>query len=117
MTPRVTRATSNRAIRRLMRLARTQYGLFTRSQAYGCGLADDGLWRATRAGVVVRISRNVFRFTVVPGSYQQKVLAVCLRAPGRIWASHRAAGALWSLDEVPYGVVEVTSLISIPAIM
>jgi very-short-patch-repair endonuclease len=105
--------TSNRAAERLTRLARSQYGVFTRQQAHTCGLTDDSLWRRTKSGLLVAESKNVFRFAVVPQSFKQMLLAQCLRAPGRIWASHRAAGALWQLDEILPEVVEVTSLISI----
>jgi very-short-patch-repair endonuclease len=38
-------------------------------------------------------------------------MAVCLRAPGRVWVSHRGAGGFWDLDDVPRNVVEVTSLV------
>jgi very-short-patch-repair endonuclease len=105
--------TSNRAAERLTRLARSQYGVFTRHQAHTCGLTDDSLWRRTKSGLLVAESKNVLRFAVVPQSFKQMLLALCLRAPGRIWVSHRAAGALWQLDDVPPEVVEVTSLISI----
>jgi hypothetical protein len=105
--------TSNRAAKRLTRLARSQHGVFTRQQAHICGLTDDSLWRRTKSGLLVAESKNVLRFAVVPQSFKQMLVAQCLRAPGRIWVSHRAAGALWQLDEILPEVVEVTSLISI----
>ena len=96
-----------------MRMARRQYGLFTRKQALECGFTQDDLWRRRKSGLIVRESKNVLRFAAVQPSFKQCLLATCLRAPGRIWVSHRAASALWALDECAPGIVEVTALVSL----
>src|SRR5919106_1709581 len=107
------RGRSHTAVVRLVNLAERQYGLFARSQAHKVGLYDDWLWRQMKSGEIVKEYSNVFRFTVVAPSFHQRVKAICLRAPGQIWASHRAAGALWSLDDIPPSIVEVTSLVNL----
>jgi very-short-patch-repair endonuclease len=96
-----------------MHLAQKQYGLFTRRQAHSLGLSDDWLWRRMNSGQVCKEYSNVFRFAVVAPSFRQRLKALCLRAPGKIWASHRGAGALWALDDIPSGVVEVTSVVDL----
>lgn len=109
----VTDGKPDRSTERLLRVARRQYGVFTRAQALDCGLTNDRLARRRKSGLIVPESKNVFRFSVVPRSLQQMLLATCLRAPGRIWVSHRAAAALWGLDDSPSGLVEVTSIVSL----
>jgi len=96
-----------------MHLARSQYGVFTRDQARRCGLTDDTLWRRTRSGLLVSEYRNVLRYSLIPPSFHQQLMAVCLRVPGSIWASHRGAAALWGLDEVRPDIIEVTSSIPV----
>jgi very-short-patch-repair endonuclease len=107
------RGRSHQAAAQLMNLAERQYGLFTRNQAHKMALSDDWLWRQMKSGETVKEYSNVFRFTVVAPSFHQRVKAFCLRAPGQIWASHRAAGALWGLDDVPPSIVEVTSIVNL----
>lgn len=94
---------------RLIALAQRQYGLFTRDQAHSLGLTDDWLWRRMESDQICREYSTVFRFTVVVPSFHQKLKAYCLRAPGKIWASHRGAGALWGLDDIAPNTIEVTS--------
>ena len=92
-------------------LAHGQFGLFTREQALSLGLTNRWLRRRIRSGLPTPEYFEVFRFSAVPPSFHQRLLAVCLRAPGKIWVSHRGAGAFWDLDEVPRNIVEVTSLV------
>jgi len=101
------------AAARLMNLAQKQYGLFTRDQAHKLGLTDDWLWRQMQSGHICREYSTVFRFTVVAPSFQQRLKSYCLRAPGMIWASHRSAGALWGLDDIAPGVIELTSTVDL----
>ena len=95
----------------LAALANSQLGLFTRAQAHSFGLTNRWLSRRTRSGLLVPEYFDVFRFSATPQSFHQRLMAVCLRAPGRVWVSHRGAGGFWDLDDVPRNVVEVTSLV------
>jgi very-short-patch-repair endonuclease len=97
----------------LVEVARKQYGLFTRSQALQLGFSNSWLLRRVRSGLLIREYMSVIRFSAVPSSFQQRLMAECLRAPGKVWASHRGSGCFWDLDDVPDGLVEVTSVVDI----
>ena len=92
-------------------LAHNQFGLFTRAQANALGLTNRWLQRRLRSGLLTQEYFDVLRFSAVPPSFHQQLMAVCLRAPGKVWVSHRGAGGFWDLDEVPRNIVEVTSLV------
>jgi very-short-patch-repair endonuclease len=93
-------------------LAHSQFGLFTRAQANSLGLTNRWLLRRVRSGLLTQEYFDVLRFTAVPPSFHQQLMAICLRAPGKVWVSHRGAGGFWDLDDMQGNVVEVTSLIA-----
>lgn len=93
--------------RRLIALAEQQDGLFTREQAEASGLGRSARARRLEAGRWERVQRGVFRFAGAPSSWRQQLLAACLAGDGLI-VSHRASAALWELEGVPEGLVEVT---------
>lgn len=95
----------------LGQLAHGQFGLFTRAQALSLGLTSRWLQRRIRSGLLTLEYFDVLRFSAVPPSFHQRLMAVCLRAPGKVWVSHRGAGGFWDLDQVPRNIVEVTSLV------
>jgi very-short-patch-repair endonuclease len=99
------------ALAALAALAHTQFGLFTRAQANSLGFSNRWLQRQIKSGLLTQEYFDVFRFAAVPPSFHQQLMAVCLRAPGKVWVTHRGAGGFWDLDEVPRNVVEVTSLV------
>jgi len=61
-----------------------------------------------RTGEIVAVDHNVFRSTLTPPSWEQRLLAACLAGPAV--ASHRAAGALWHVPDLEPGALEVTAL-------
>jgi very-short-patch-repair endonuclease len=67
------------------------------------------MYRRCQSGLIVKEYPRVYRFAAAPPSFQQKLKAVTLRAQGQVWASHRAAGGFWRLDDVPTGVAEFTT--------
>ncbi|MGO8877006.1 MAG: type IV toxin-antitoxin system AbiEi family antitoxin domain-containing protein [Acidimicrobiales bacterium] len=69
-------------IARLSALAATQRGLVTRAQACGLGCSDRLLRRLCDRGAMDRTGRGVYRFTAVPISFEQEVLAACLTVRG-----------------------------------
>ncbi len=79
----------------VVRRARQQAGLITRSQAHQLGLSDRmirgrldrGSWTALRPGIYV--------VGAVPGSWEQSVLGACLASGSDAFASHRTGLRLW----------------------
>jgi hypothetical protein len=91
------------------RLAREQFGVLSRSQALLLGISDSGIGRRLASGQWERVHRGVYRIGVVPPSWHQRLMAACLWGGKGTVVSHRAAGALWNLDGVGPGFVEVTT--------
>ena len=82
---------------RASRLAGTQLGLITRTQARHCGLTDAAIAYRLKT-VWTRVDNGVFLLPGFPESWQQRVMALCLRREGEVFASHSTAGALLVLD-------------------
>jgi len=99
----------------LARIAAAQEGLFTRRQALEVGL--DACWvsRRRKSGLIVREYERVYRFAGAPQSLKQQLKAITLRAPGKVWVSHRGSGGFWQLDDVPAGTLEFTTSAGIKA--
>jgi hypothetical protein len=95
--------------RHLNGLIARQYGLITRAQALAHGLSSSAIDRRLASGEWIRVYRGVYRMAATPVTWQQELLAVCLREPGQVWASHRAAAGLWRLDDCEPGQLEVTT--------
>lgn len=91
-----------------MDLAASQHGLATVDQLAALGV--------TRAAVRHRIgvqrwawaARRVVRIGGAPETWESRLLAHILSAGDGAVASHRAAAALWGLDGVGQGIVELT---------
>jgi very-short-patch-repair endonuclease len=88
-------------------IARAQYGLVTRAQLLRVWTPKQIKLRLAQ-GLLILIRPNVYRVTGVPGSWRQRLLAVCLSYGGPTVASHRSATRLWLLDGVPSQKLEVT---------
>jgi very-short-patch-repair endonuclease len=94
---------------RIARLAATQHGVFTRTQAVGSGASSGVIeWRLANERWE-RIHRGVYRLAGVPPSWRQALLAACLAWGGGTAASHRAAAALWTIAGFEPGPVELTA--------
>ena len=89
-------------------LAATQHGVFHCRQATDAGFTakmrrvrrENGRWEP--------LFPAVYRLAGAPFSWQQRLMAACLALGPAAAASHRAAGALWGLDGLEPGLVEVT---------
>ena len=91
------------------RTARQQYGVLSRSQALTAGISSSGIGRRVAGGRWERVLPAVYRVAGAPETWEQRLLAACLHAgPGAV-ASHRAAAALWRMDGVRPGSVEITA--------
>ncbi len=101
--------------RLLASLAANQYGVVNRAQLRAAGFSDTAIDRLIRQGRLDLVGPRVFRVTAVPRSWAQQLMAACLSVGSAVWASHRAASALWQLAGVPQGVIEITSTRSLVA--
>lgn len=95
---------------RIRRIASRQYGVFTRAQALVAGLSSGGIYRRTRSGIFMRVHPGVFTLSGSAASFESRVMALCLRAPGRTWACGQTAAILWQLDDFRPNLVEVCSI-------
>lgn len=77
----------------LSQLFASNYGLATRSQLRGLGFTDSSIQRLVSTGRISRFLPSVFRSTAVPITWETHALGGCLRSPGKVWISHRAAAA------------------------
>lgn len=85
-----------------------QHGVFTHGQARRAGYSDAAVTRRVATGEWVRLHPRVYRVAAFPRTWRQRALAACLWAGRDAVLSFRAAGALWRLDGVERGPVEVT---------
>ena len=59
------------AVQELLKLAATQYGLFSRAQAHDHGVSDRMLQRRVRGGVLDQLGASVYRVAGAPPSWHQ----------------------------------------------
>lgn len=83
----------------LAKVARKQWGVFSRAQAIEAGATIRTIRRRVSLGKWVEVERGVYRFPGGHETWHQKVSAATLSLPGAM-ASHRTAAFLWGLDGV-----------------
>jgi very-short-patch-repair endonuclease len=88
-------------------LAASQLGLVTRAQLRELGLSERSVGGRLTSGRLVALYPGVYGITGAPHSWEQGVLAACLRTSGV--ASHRTAAALLRLSKAGPGELEVTT--------
>jgi very-short-patch-repair endonuclease len=89
-------------------IASTQFGLISVRQARENGLSADAVRHRTSGGLWDRILPGVYRIAGAPLSWHQRLMAASLWAPEAA-VSHRAAAALWELEGIPPGPVELST--------
>jgi very-short-patch-repair endonuclease len=90
-------------------LARRQYGLIARAQAYDLGVTPARIKQELRADRWIRVLPGVFRINGTPLTWQGRMLAFCLAVGPQAVVSHRSAAALWDLAGFgPPGRVDLT---------
>lgn len=99
---------ASRNSRRLEAVALPQHGAFSQDQALGAGFTPSAIARRVASGEWVRMLPRTYRIAAVPRTWRQRAMAACLWGGESAVLSHRAAGALWQLDGVTRGPVEVT---------
>jgi hypothetical protein len=92
----------------LARLASSQHGVVSAAQAGAVGLTLDNLRTRVGARLLVPVHRGVYRHAATPGSPKADLMAAVLACGGGAVASHRSAGRLWRLRDVPRWRPEVT---------
>lgn len=75
----------------LLRLAAAQYGMFNHEQWIAAGLALRRLYRAVEHGWFQQVSQRVFRVSGSPWTWEGRVMAATLVAPGQVFAARRTA--------------------------
>ena len=93
---------------RVLEIAATQFGLFTRTQAHEHGVSDRVLQRRVRNGLLEQLSARVYRVAGIPETWEQSVLLACLAGGSQCVASHRTAAALHEYDGFGRSALEVT---------
>jgi very-short-patch-repair endonuclease len=76
-------------------------------------MTDASIRRSVRRGLWIKAESNVFRVAAAPPTWEQRLIAACLRHHERVWVSHRAAAAFWGLDGFSPGIVEVTAEVDV----
>jgi very-short-patch-repair endonuclease len=81
----------------LGKVARRQWGVFSKAQAIEQGATQATIRRRLLSGRWFEVERGVYRFPGGHTSWHQKVIAATLSLPGAM-ASHRTAAFLWGLE-------------------
>lgn len=90
-------------------LAAARHGILTRDDLMGpCGLTESAVDRRLKNGDLIRLHRGIYRLAAHPPTWKGSVLAAQLAGGEGAFSSHRTAGALYALDGVPAGAVEVS---------
>jgi len=92
-----------------MKLAETQYSLFTREQVLALGFTPEAIWHRLRTARWEQVAVGVYRLAGSPRTWEQRLLGLVLAA-GPAAASHRSAAALLGIPGFERcGLVEVTT--------
>lgn len=95
----------------LFRIASTQHGLFTASQANACGISNSLLRYHAGTGTYIRKQRGVYRFRDYPSYYREHVMEAVLAAgKDRAVVSHESALELYELSDVLPRATDLTLL-------
>lgn len=88
---------------RLVELAKTQYGAFSRAQAHGVGLTDHQLRTRVRARALQQIGPNAFRLPGTDTSAIARLVGLMLDVGKPVWAAGPTVAALYRLDGFELG--------------
>ena len=95
-------------MRAIADFAREHYGLFTGLHAAMVGIDHHEVDYALRAGTVVAVYEGVYRFAVVPVTWESDLLAACWAGGFRAMASHGSGAAMWELPGRRRSPLEIT---------
>ncbi|MFN2588554.1 MAG: type IV toxin-antitoxin system AbiEi family antitoxin domain-containing protein [Actinomycetota bacterium] len=97
------------------RVAERQHGVVARAQVLERGYSDSAISRYVGARLWVRVHRGVYRVEPAAETFESRIMALVLRAPGRTWASRRSAARLWGFGSDLPEVVEVSTTANVRA--
>jgi very-short-patch-repair endonuclease len=101
---------------RLWKLARAQWGVFSRKQAMKAHFSTAAIGRRTGSGAWVSVLPGVYRAATQPESLQLRLMAACLWAGDDAVVSHRSAAQLHGLEGVAARTLDrVRGLEGVPA--
>lgn len=83
--------------------------MLSREQALTAGLSQAALHRRVAGGRWEAVLPAVYRVTGTPSSWEQDLMAACLHGGRGSFVSHRTAAALWRLDGLEPGIVEIAA--------
>ena len=89
-------------------LAREQHGLLTTRQARAAGMTRRAIEGRVASGLLVAVHRGVYRHAATAETRATELMAAVLACGEGALASHRSAGRVWQLREVPRWRPEVT---------
>lgn len=92
----------------LRRVAASQDGVVSTSDAHRCGLTPSSIRWLVRSGRFERIAPRVLRVVGAPETHRQQLRAGLLSLGERSWISYEAAARLHGLDRSPADAVEFT---------
>lgn len=96
------------ADRRLAAVARTQHGVFSRSQARSVGLTRSMIESRLRSATWIRLDPAVYALASHPFTWERQLMAATLSVPGSV-VSGRSAAALHGLDGFRPGRIDLVA--------
>jgi very-short-patch-repair endonuclease len=91
------------------RLARSQHGLLSRTQAEELGFTRHAISHRLESGAWERLRPSVYRLAGTPSSWHQQVMVAVLASKQFALASHSTAARLWRLQLPSLDVIEMTT--------
>lgn len=88
-------------------LAGRRFGLTTLEELHACGLSSSAIFRLVRSGFLRRVHAGVFALAGATPTWLTRLEAARMAAGPPALACGRAAGALWELDGISEGAIEV----------
>ena len=99
----------------LDRIARANYGVLWNEVLNDLGVTPAQRQSRAARGIWRRVGKGIFVVAAVPPSWEQNLMILCRRAPGRVWTAARAAAALWGLDGFATKRIEVATVADLRA--
>lgn len=92
----------------LAKMAARQHGALSRQQLLAAGVSTDQIRERTESGLLVPVYAGAYRHAAIPPTWRSRLAAAVLAAGDGAVASHRSAGRLHGLRDVPRFRPEVT---------
>ena len=91
-----------------MSVYKQQHGVITRQQAIRVGASPSMVDRLSRRGTLVAEGAGVFRASLYPTTWHQRVMIAALSVDESAVASHETAAAVWRLIDFRPDVIHIT---------